>query len=482
MAATDEEDDALLTGIKAYQKAQSGVDLLGSIFAPSVVAPTSVAATAGSGAWLPGAYGPGAAGSMTIPQMQAMEAAANAAGRGATQAVAGSGMNAAPMSALGSLAQAAGPIYALYSLIQMQRAKDAAEDAERKRLYDASLEDLLASGFDPREVYSVENILKENETTGELYKDGAPSAEDLSAQRIESAIASNVGRVTPTRPGYPGYTQDSGGFYRNTADPTDFGYYVLGGSGPPTPTTPPMVDIPKPGTASNGGGADSSSPVGGGDINASSGDGGERVIPYTPGEGIGGSTTDKVLSDATFGDTEQYGESAATPTNEQGWMEVINDWLARFPNATVEQKQTAADKAGVPQGIVDTVLGTGSVGNGNFGDIGKDGVVNNSVGDGGVGNDVVGGGTTDTTKTQTDAGTETQADLLSALPPQYTTVTTSPGELADIQYLYDIGGDSIFAPQIEKPDLRSPYNSYASGGRVGEFDIVAEALRLLRGN
>ena len=89
-----------------------------------------------------------------------------------------------------------------------------------------------------------------------------------------------------------------------------------------------------------------------------------------------------------------------------------------------------------------------------------------------------------TTKTQTDAdaGTETQADLFSSLPPQYTMVTTSPGDLADIQYLYDIGGESIFAPQREKPDLRSPYNSYASGGRVGEFDIVAEALRLLRGN
>lgn len=99
-----------------------------------------------------------------------------------------------------------------------------------------------------------------------------------------------------------------------------------------------------------------------------------------------------------------------------------------------------------------------------------------------VGGEIAVDGEVDTTKEKTKTDTETQADLLSALPPQYTTVTTSPGELADIQYLYDIGGESIFAPQIEKPDLRSPYNSYASGGRVGEFDIVAEALRLLRGN
>jgi hypothetical protein len=28
----------------------------------------------------------------------------------------------------------------------------------------------------------------------------------------------------------------------------------------------------------------------------------------------------------------------------------------------------------------------------------------------------------------------------------------------------------------------SPYNSYAGGGKVSEYDIVAEALRLLRGD
>jgi hypothetical protein len=433
---------------------------------------------------------------MTIPQMQAMEAAANAAGRGATQAAADTVVQGGFQGALGSLAAAAGPVYQLYSLIQGQRAKRAAEDAERKRLFDASLEDLLASGFDPREVYSVENILKENETTGELYKDGAPSAEDLSAQRIESAIASNVGRMaasnkattseqakatsgTPTPYGYQEIPTEEGigtspDFIEGTyTDPTGVTYtYDILGRKWKTAGVEEQV-------AAVGGDPALNDPLGGGDTNASSGDDGGRVIPYTLGEGIGGSTTDKVLSDATFGDTEQYGESAATPTNEQGWMEVINDWLARFPNATVEQKQTAADKAGVPQGIVDTVLGTGGVGNDVVG-TGGDGT--GGVGTGGVGNDVVGDGTTDTTKQETKTDTETQADPFSALPPQYTMVTTSPGELADIQYLYDIGGESIFAPQIEKPDLRSPYNSYASGGRVGEFDIVAEALRLLRGN
>ena len=60
-------------------------------------------------------------------------------------------------------------------------------------------------------------------------------------------------------------------------------------------------------------------------------------------------------------------------------------------------------------------------------------------------------------------------------------MTTEPGELADIKYLYDIGGESIFAPKMEEDDRPSVYSTYASGGKVAEFDIVEEALRLLRG-
>jgi len=78
-------------------------------------------------------------------------------------------------------------------------------------------------------------------------------------------------------------------------------------------------------------------------------------------------------------------------------------------------------------------------------------------------------------------------DLLS-MQPQYRTVTAESGPLADINYLYDIGGESIFAPNVEASDeedknlarIRSlggvPY--YAQGGQV---DVVELALQLLRG-
>jgi len=64
----------------------------------------------------------------------------------------------------------------------------------------------------------------------------------------------------------------------------------------------------------------------------------------------------------------------------------------------------------------------------------------------------------------------------------FQTVTTEPGDLALIKYLYDIGGESIFAPQMAEEDNPSLYSTYASGGKVAEFDIVEEALRLLRGD
>jgi hypothetical protein len=73
------------------------------------------------------------------------------------------------------------------------------------------------------------------------------------------------------------------------------------------------------------------------------------------------------------------------------------------------------------------------------------------------------------------------------MQPQYRTVTTTPGELAEIDYLYDIGGESIFAPKME-PESEENKNlarirrlggvPYAQGGQV---DIVELALQLLRG-
>jgi hypothetical protein len=78
-------------------------------------------------------------------------------------------------------------------------------------------------------------------------------------------------------------------------------------------------------------------------------------------------------------------------------------------------------------------------------------------------------------------------DAFLAMQPQYRTVTTTPGELAEIDYLYDVGGESIFAPKME-PESEEDKNlariknlrgvGYAQGGQV---DIVELAMQLLRG-
>jgi hypothetical protein len=73
------------------------------------------------------------------------------------------------------------------------------------------------------------------------------------------------------------------------------------------------------------------------------------------------------------------------------------------------------------------------------------------------------------------------------MQPQYRTVTTTPGKLAEIDYLYDVGGESIFAPKTGDPDEESDNLArirrlggvpYAQGGQV---DIVELARQLLRG-
>jgi len=50
-------------------------------------------------------------------------------------------------------------------------------------------------------------------------------------------------------------------------------------------------------------------------------------------------------------------------------------------------------------------------------------------------------------------------------------VRVEPGELANIEYLYDIGGESIFAPTIQA----------ASGGKIDNYDLLREVEDLLRG-
>jgi hypothetical protein len=54
-------------------------------------------------------------------------------------------------------------------------------------------------------------------------------------------------------------------------------------------------------------------------------------------------------------------------------------------------------------------------------------------------------------------------------------IRTSPGELVDIDYLYDIGGESIFAPKLKSKEQEDPlaylYSGYADGGIVQDSDV-----------
>jgi hypothetical protein len=73
------------------------------------------------------------------------------------------------------------------------------------------------------------------------------------------------------------------------------------------------------------------------------------------------------------------------------------------------------------------------------------------------------------------------------LIPQFRQVDVGESPLAEIDYLFDIGGESIFAPKME-PESEEDKNlariknlrgvGYAQGGQV---DIVELAMQLLRG-
>jgi hypothetical protein len=73
------------------------------------------------------------------------------------------------------------------------------------------------------------------------------------------------------------------------------------------------------------------------------------------------------------------------------------------------------------------------------------------------------------------------------LIPQFRQVDVGESPLAEIEYLFDIGGESIFAPKTGDPDEESDNLArirslggvpYAQGGQV---DIVELARQLLRG-
>jgi hypothetical protein len=60
-----------------------------------------------------------------------------------------------------------------------------------------------------------------------------------------------------------------------------------------------------------------------------------------------------------------------------------------------------------------------------------------------------------------------------------------PGELSDIDYLFDIGGDTIFIPPAgyadeDKTDFNRPYVYAKRGGMIRNTDLVEAAVRLLQ--
>ena len=64
-------------------------------------------------------------------------------------------------------------------------------------------------------------------------------------------------------------------------------------------------------------------------------------------------------------------------------------------------------------------------------------------------------------------------------------IAVKPGELVDIDYLYDIGGGSIFAPNVEEEEKEDPitslYSGYAEGGIVQDYD-VEQLIKYLKGS
>jgi hypothetical protein len=61
-------------------------------------------------------------------------------------------------------------------------------------------------------------------------------------------------------------------------------------------------------------------------------------------------------------------------------------------------------------------------------------------------------------------------------------VSKQPGEVGDIEYYFDVFGNSIFAPNVAKPEdsemlasaidpVASLYSGYAEGGIVQDYDI-----------
>jgi hypothetical protein len=169
-------------------------------------------------------------------------------------------------------------------------------------------------------------------------------------------------RSAVAAPSAPGYVQDEQGYYRNTNDPTDQGYYVISGN-TPIKVTPPLVPVPKPttgaaatGGASSGGSAGSNQPTfgqEGGNMNAPVDmDGGFVNIGIDP-DLIGGSPGG-IGEPGGEGPTEM--DKPPTEYTDAEWSQIIKDWFIRFPDASDADKEAAITQYGVPRDVVAQVL------------------------------------------------------------------------------------------------------------------------------
>ena len=68
-------------------------------------------------------------------------------------------------------------------------------------------------------------------------------------------------------------------------------------------------------------------------------------------------------------------------------------------------------------------------------------------------------------------------------PSELFGVSKKPGEVVDIDYMYDPFGTSIFAPNVEqeKDPVVSLYSGYAEGGIVQDYD-VEQLIAYLKGS
>lgn len=165
-------------------------------------------------------------------------------------------------------------------------------------------------------------------------------------------------------PSAPGYVKDEQGYFRNTNDPTDQGYYVISGN-TPIKVTPPLVPVPKPttgagasGGASSGGSGGSNQPTFGaeqGGMNAPVDmDGGFVDLGIDP--DLVGGFPDTGTGDPTNPSGPTPADQPPVERSADEWYDIISDWFIRFPNASKEEAIAAGQSVNVPTDILNETI------------------------------------------------------------------------------------------------------------------------------